>query len=351
MEIDEDVLPFGPRERAAVVLVRPTFADGERAMVQLLLAFTDDDPHDGLEPRSILGQTAARGLVVDASGEPWLGEALLAELARRRRLPGRHGAVSADAPVELAATVEWAGDGTSSVVWPGGRNATFRLGGSYLKLYRRIEAGPHPELEIGRSLRGQGLAGVGSLTLALEYRGQGAPVIVGGAGRFVRNEGTAWGLMLGAATEFIDRVATGDETVMAPLDLSAVLADPGTEPPAPVRAAAGAWGETARLIGLRAGELHLALARESRRSGFRPEPFGELYQRALYQAIRGRFHEAATVLHEPGADDPTGQAMAQELRAAGRSPIRGCGRFWIIPSRPRASGPWGPSAAAHPRYR
>ena len=313
-----DVLPFGPRERAAVILVRPSFVDGEQAMVQLLLAFTDDDPADGLEPRSILGQTAERGSIVDASAEPWLGEALLTSLARRRRLSGRHGAISADAPAELAATVERAGDGPSMTALPAGRNATFRLGGSYLKLYRRIEAGRHPELEIGRSLRGQGQVGLGSLVVALEYRGTGAPVIVGGAGQFVRNEGTAWGLMLGAATEFIDRVATGDDTVMQRLDLSAVLADPGTEPPAPVRSAAGAWGETARRIGLRAGELHLALARDHDRPGFRPDPFGELYQRALYQAIRGRFHDAASTLHEPGAHDPAGLAMAEELRATGR---------------------------------
>jgi maltose alpha-D-glucosyltransferase/alpha-amylase len=82
-----------------------------------------------------------------------------------------------------------------------------------------------------------------------------------------------------------------------------------------MRAVAGPWGETARRIGLRAGELHAALARDRDRPGFRPEPFGELSQRALYQAIRGRFNDAATALRDASGGDRGGLDAAVELEA------------------------------------
>jgi maltose alpha-D-glucosyltransferase/alpha-amylase len=48
----------------------------------------------------------------------------------------------------------------------------------------------------------------------------------------------------------------------------------------------GTFLESARLLGQRVGELHLALASRPESRDFAPEPFTPFYQRALYQSMR-----------------------------------------------------------------
>jgi maltose alpha-D-glucosyltransferase/alpha-amylase len=48
----------------------------------------------------------------------------------------------------------------------------------------------------------------------------------------------------------------------------------------------GAYLESARLLGRRSAELHLALASDPDDPAFAPEPFSSLYQRSMYQSMR-----------------------------------------------------------------
>jgi maltose alpha-D-glucosyltransferase/alpha-amylase len=48
----------------------------------------------------------------------------------------------------------------------------------------------------------------------------------------------------------------------------------------------GTYLESARLLGQRTGEMHLALASEPENRDFAPEPFTPFYQRALFQSMR-----------------------------------------------------------------
>jgi maltose alpha-D-glucosyltransferase/alpha-amylase len=52
----------------------------------------------------------------------------------------------------------------------------------------------------------------------------------------------------------------------------------------------GTYFESARLMGQRVGELHLALASDLDSKEFAPEPFTPFYQRSLYQSLRN--HQA-----------------------------------------------------------
>ncbi len=314
-----DVHPFGEQERAALVLVRPAVLDGDQALYQLTLAFAEGDSPCGPEEGTALARSTSRGMICDASGQPWFGRALLQDFRRGRLLRGRSGTIAADSRAELTAIVEAAGHAPSIPVSPGSRNVALRIGGSYLKLYRRIEPGEHSEREIGRSLRRHPHLRASGLTVTLEYRRAGAPLVIGGVGPYVANEGTAWGLMVGAVGTFIDRAAAMDSATTGSTSLAAVLANFGAPPASSARAIVGEWVETVRLIGRRAAELHLALAAEQELPGFTPLPFGELYQRSLYQAIRGRFHDAVTALGDRATTDPTHPRAVDELAALGRA--------------------------------
>jgi maltose alpha-D-glucosyltransferase/alpha-amylase len=51
-------------------------------------------------------------------------------------------------------------------------------------------------------------------------------------------------------------------------------------------AVVGTYLESARLLGMRTGEMHLALASDFENRDFAPEPFTPFYQRSLYQSMR-----------------------------------------------------------------
>ncbi len=56
--------------------------------------------------------------------------------------------------------------------------------------------------------------------------------------------------------------------------------------PAEVPELVGTYLESARLLGVRTAELHLALAADGKNPEFAPEPFTTYYQRSLYQTMR-----------------------------------------------------------------
>src|SRR5207253_6478007 len=53
----------------------------------------------------------------------------------------------------------------------------------------------------------------------------------------------------------------------------------------------GSYLESARLLGQRTAEMHLALAAVRDDPDFAPEPFGALYQRSLYQSFRSQVRQ------------------------------------------------------------
>ena len=58
----------------------------------------------------------------------------------------------------------------------------------------------------------------------------------------------------------------------------------------------GAYLESAKLLGQRTAELHLALSSDAQDEKFRPEEFSQLYQRSLYQSFRNQAGRVLSLL-------------------------------------------------------
>ncbi len=160
------------------------------------------------------------------------------------------------------------------------------------KVFRRIEEGVNPDLEVGRYLAEQAdYHGAAAVAGSVDYRrrgGSGESYTLGVLHRYVANQGTAWQYMLDQLSQFFERVAASSRELPAGPPPKVSLHDPiddvnGT----------GIWGEwigshlaTARLLGLRTAELHKAMVASPADPAFAPEPFGKLYQRSLYQSMR-----------------------------------------------------------------
>jgi maltose alpha-D-glucosyltransferase / alpha-amylase len=168
----------------------------------------------------------------------------------------------------------------------------------FLKLYRKLEDGVNPDVEITRFLTEEtDFPNVPAFVGALEYRrAKAEPTVVCLLQRAVANEGDVWTLTVDALGRYYDRVLErkGDfqnETTLPGALLEELLG--------------GVYPEKVKLLGQRTAELHLALASRSDDPAFAPEPFNAMAQRSVYQSMRTSLRRAFTSLEKKLSDVPT----------------------------------------------
>jgi maltose alpha-D-glucosyltransferase/alpha-amylase len=135
---------------------------------------------------------------------------------------------------------------------------------------------------------------------ALEYRRpRREPMTLGVIHGFIPNEGDAWRYTVDTLEQYFETVlaqADGNQPVDAPGNHPFEMLD--VEIPSAAEEQIGVYMESARTIGVRTAELHLALASQADDPAFAPEPFNAMYQRSLYQSTRTRLDEALRFLEK-----------------------------------------------------
>jgi maltose alpha-D-glucosyltransferase/alpha-amylase len=200
--------------------------------------------------------TNAEGRVVDALGEPSFNHQLLEAIAHRRRFRGASGDVIAlptpqlnrmrGGDDELAPRLSSAEQTNNSVIFGE------RL---IMKLFRRVEDGLHPDLEMSRFLTDVGFPNIAPVAGTMLYRrDRRRTAALAMLQAYVPNQGDAWSHVL---TELS---ANGD--------------------------AAERYAPFARLLGQRTAEMHIALASRPEDPAFAPEPTLMLDARSVYQSVR-----------------------------------------------------------------
>jgi maltose alpha-D-glucosyltransferase / alpha-amylase len=159
-----------------------------------------------------------------------------------------------------------------------------------LKMFRQVEEGVNPVLEIGRSLTARAdYQGSAPVVGFIEYRRRGAePITLGVLHRYVPNQGTAWQFTLDHLSQYFERVAALSRDQVPPPLPPAAQPEPerGDSQAIPWRELIGGYLDTAGVLGQRTAELHRTLAANPTDPAFASEPFGKLYQRSLYQSLR-----------------------------------------------------------------
>ncbi|MBE9181784.1 maltose alpha-D-glucosyltransferase [Oculatella sp. LEGE 06141] len=168
-----------------------------------------------------------------------------------------------------------------------------------LKLFRKVEEGLNPDLEIGRFLTDhrllEHLAPVGG---ALEYRRPKAePMTLGILLKFVPDTRDAWSYTLDTLRDLFEKIMAmqveADEITMPPALLAAAIE---TEIPDLAYEVMGSYLTAAELLGQRTAELHIALASDDENPNFAPEAFSSFYQRSIYQYMRNLAGQALLLL-------------------------------------------------------
>lgn len=247
----------------------------------------------GNEPRVVARVTGTQpGLLFDALTVPAFAEAILEAVTHGRTIAGSTGG-------ELAA---WRSSRFGELRGPDDEplvpvpnlvqhaHRSVRYGNRLiLKAYRRIEEGPHPELEIGKVLSEEHRTpGVAPLAGAIEYhRREREPTTLAVIQGYVPNEGDAWQHTLDQLSVFFEHVATmpPPETELPP-PLRRHVYEKFVPPPVFAAEILHSSLDLARLLGQRLGELHLALSSVIEHPEFVPEPISTQYQRSVYQSLR-----------------------------------------------------------------
>lgn len=171
----------------------------------------------------------------------------------------------------------------------------------FLKTFYPVDAGVHPELEIGFFLNQHtSFRHNPQITGSLIYTNHwDEPVTLAMMQKYVVNVNDGWTYTLQELATFFERVVSDCNLVYAVLvprwslaRLPAQVLSPST------RDIIGSYLDIACLLGERTADMHCALCNESGGIHFSPEPFSNLIQREIYQDIQSRADRVFARLQE-----------------------------------------------------
>ncbi len=280
--LDWGVLRKG-RDPIFVTVVEAQYADGgsERYFLPLVAdSGTTADQIKDTCPDSLLARItgARKGVLHDGCGGERLGHDVVAAMQTAARLAMHRGELTglrtaAMGPVESMEPPL----GTLHVTSTRGEqsNTSLVFGvRAILKLFRRLDPGPNPDVEVGLQLSERmGFPRVPAVLGALQYQpSDGEMTTLAVAHRLVSHQANGWEHAIGELDRFFDRVvaepgkvppaAVGSGTELAAADISDAARD-----------VMGTYVQTAGKLGQRTAEMHLALAADSENPAFAPEPF------------------------------------------------------------------------------
>jgi maltose alpha-D-glucosyltransferase/alpha-amylase len=242
------------------------------------------------------------GLLYDAAASPAFAETMLAAMREGTALPTRRGAtLRFAATAGLAAVLEAPDADLAPRRLTGEQSNTSIAFGDrmVMKLYRRLQEGIHPELEVGRFLTEvAGFVHTPALLGTLEHvAADGTPTALAILQQFVRNQGDAWTRVVEYLTREFETLALVPEADAPALEESF-----------------GVILRYAATLGRRTGELHLAFTTPTEDPTFTAEPFTAADREAAVVDAQRQAEAAFAALDRV---QPAGEAAAlvEQLRA------------------------------------
>jgi len=291
-----DIIPV-TESTAYVLLLRVQYTSGEADIYTLPLSIARDAKAEEIAHSSlefVLARLAhpdgSTGILYSALRDPQFGISLLNAIARRRRARGAAGEIFAthtrafreiwgsDRPHLEPAPVR--GEHNHSAVMFGDR--------FFLKMFRKIEHGRNPELEVEQFLAERTtFRQTPRIAGWLEYRGNAeGPMTLAILQERVLSESSGWQYTMDRLGMFFERALAGSyDPVTLPTSDAFPLSLRIESPPPVVSELLGDYVEMVGLLGKRTAEMHLALASRADDPAFAPEPFTDFYRQSLYHGM------------------------------------------------------------------
>lgn len=317
----EDAIPVRAAETCVLVL-RVEYEDESEREHYLLPVAAAENPDSEELLAKITGPDGRERILYGALSNAAFRDALLDAIRCEEKFQGRNGVLAA---CRTRAFDSECGDRTridSFVSRAEQSNTSVIYRDRYiLKLFRKIEEGINPDVEIGTFLTERGFRNTPAVLGAFEYRGEGgdatARYAAGMLQAFVPNQGDAWKYTLESLEGFFERAAqkksAAASTVRHPIEMIGKL-------PQEARELLGDYSDAARLLGQRTAEMHAALAEGHGGADFEPEPFTEQDAEILYEEMLGQADITFELLRrkQPALEEEAGESARNLLEAEQR---------------------------------
>lgn len=312
----EDVVPFAEHNSWLLVLVI-SYSEGEADRYLLPVSLSSHEDFRTLASEtseafaSYRASSGEEGFLHSAFANARFRALILQALATGQTFQGSNGLLAAtptQSPGQQAA--DFTTPIESFVSRAEQSNTSIIFGDQFiLKLFRKVEAGINPDIEIGRFLTEHDFANTPAVLGTLEYRStkHNATFAAGILQKFVKNQGDAWKYTLDSLSGFFGRaLAEGESPQIPTLHPLELMRD--VVPPKVSRLLNGYY-ESASLLGKRTAEMHIALSSASSNPDFTPEPFSPADGQALYREMLAQADTSFQVLRLR-ASSLTGAAAA-----------------------------------------
>jgi maltose alpha-D-glucosyltransferase/alpha-amylase len=335
---------------AFLVIVSVEFTDGGADQYCLPLSLASAQAVASVPADTVLiswSGTEGEAVIYDALGSSAVSLALLSAVETNHEIRGQTGrfrAFPTAAFTQLRQQLDVIPPVTQG---PATSSNSFVLFGRHLllKLFRKLESGINPDIELSCYLTEQ--TSFRRIPLAagvIEYQAPGQePLAVAMIQQLVDNQGDGWHHALREVCLYFQRLQTQPEGAKAPVPQSQDLVELAQqEIPADAAEVIGDFLHSSALLGRRTAELHLALAQPTELPELVPEPITESdvaswekslqqqAQRALdclkshlqqlpdsLQATAQSLLAARTALQQAGSDEPWKNLRACKIRCHG----------------------------------
>lgn len=305
-----------------LMIVEANYSGGPPDRYFVPLIVRSEDPSTEFPIEAVLCRLEWPGgvaWIVDALADRHACHALLGMIAHRLAVPTALGNFTGEPTTafgtatseELSALDAQMGRAEQS-------HSAVRYGDRFLlKVFRKLEAGTSPEVEIGRFLTERtDFANTPRTGGVLDYHaGRSEPITVGLLQQYVANDGTGWEHALEVLGQYYSRIEQNPDLLPPAAADDRPLVEVAHHSPPPILTQHIAdYLPFAVQLGRQTGELHLALASVTDDSDFGPEPLTVDDLKTLAMQIRYQVESSLSVLRSRVSKiDPPSRSVAHEV--------------------------------------
>ncbi len=294
--VNHAVIPVAVRS-VYLLLIEVSYQSGLSETYQLPVSFASGDFASKLKencPKAVIALLtlgSEEGILYDAIYGMELQEAIFKNMGEDKVVTQKDNTISFKGNKKLHDYISNAKSIKPRVLSAEQSNTSITYDNLYfLKLFRKVERAMNPDVELSQFLTEKtSFPHIPPFVGTLEWKNKNGTLILGMMQQMVESNGDAWKYMLDRLDSFNDQLLARPAYALPPEELSGSFTEPVAYEDIPLmmrELIEVPLAERARLLGVRTGEMHLALARGEDDPDFKAEAYSLHYQRSLFSGLQ-----------------------------------------------------------------